>query len=327
MKTTVLFTTLALSISVISNAAHAAEVWDANGALNIVELAKGGKGGKGGGSTDTPSYTLQSWMHQDIQSAWDAGYFGQNVSVNVIDDFSSSNYLSGNLGIGSQNLTHGGWTSMQAAIVAPQAKITEHDFSNNNAVRLDRRKFNALNLSYGMIADVGYEAVNWSARESSIIDYAHSGRALVVKAAGNDYGTAIGEANSAGKFDYLNRDLIGGQSMIFVGALSSNGSVDQKASIASYSNIAGNNAIVQDQFLVVGVEGYRTGLYGTSFAAPIVTGYAAIISSKFSKADASSIANHLLDTARTDTINGYSEAIHGQGEASLSRALAPIAIN
>ncbi|MFM2349671.1 MAG: hypothetical protein RIR04_637, partial [Pseudomonadota bacterium] len=39
------------------------------------------------------------------------------------------------------------------------------------------------------------------------------------------------------------------------------------------------------------------------------------------------ITNQLLDTARTDTILGYDVSIHGQGEASLSRALAPVSIN
>jgi hypothetical protein len=35
----------------------------------------------------------------------------------------------------------------------------------------------------------------------------------------------------------------------------------------------------------------------------------------------------LLDSARTDTITGYDVSIHGQGEASITRALAPASIN
>ena len=38
------------------------------------------------------------------------------------------------------------------------------------------------------------------------------------------------------------------------------------------------------------------------------------------------VANRLLDTARTDTIRNYDPFYHGQGEASLSRALAPDSI-
>ena len=76
----------------------------------------------------------------------------------------------------------------------------------------------------------------------------------------------------------------------------------------------------------MGVEGNKTGLYGTSFAAPIVSGYAAIIGSKFTSANATQITNQLLNTARQDTIASYNASIHGRGEASLTRALAPVAI-
>ncbi|WP_245466973.1 MULTISPECIES: S8 family serine peptidase [unclassified Mesorhizobium] len=78
---------------------------------------------------------------------------------------------------------------------------------------------------------------------------------------------------------------------------------------------------------LVGVEGDKTGLYGTSFAAPIISGYAAIIGSKFTKATPVQITNDLLNTARTDTLANYDPSIYGKGEASLSRALAPVAIH
>jgi len=57
--------------------------------------------------------------------------------------------------------------------------------------------------------------------------------------------------------------------------LSCNGSTTAKASLASYSNYAGSDSAIQKNFLVVGVKGDTTGLYGTSFAAPIISGYAA----------------------------------------------------
>ena len=78
--------------------------------------------------------------------------------------------------------------------------------------------------------------------------------------------------------------------------------------------------------LVVGVDGARTGLYGTSFAAPIITGYSAILSSKFTNASSTQIANQLLNTARQDTISNFNAATHGRGEASITRSLAPINI-
>ena len=70
-----------------------------------------------------------------------------------------------------------------------------------------------------------------------------------------------------------------------------------------------------------------TNLQGTSFAAPQVSSYAAILGSKFPGATALQVTDQLLDTARTDTIRGYDITLHGQGEASLSRALAPLSIN
>ena len=81
--------------------------------------------------------------------------------------------------------------------------------------------------------------------------------------------------------------------------------------------------MLQQQFLVVGVAGSNTGLYGTSFAAPVISGYAAVLGSKFTTATPTQITNQLLSTARQDTISGYKASLHGRGEASLSRALAP----
>jgi len=98
-------------------------------------------------------------------------------------------------------------------------------------------------------------------------------------------------------------------------------------SLAWYSNYAGSNSTVQNQFLVVGVDGNLTGLYGTSFAAPIISGYAAVLSSKFTSATPTQVASQLLLTAREDTIAGYDVAIYGQGEASISLALSPLSIN
>ena len=55
-------------------------------------------------------------------------------------------------------------------------------------------------------------------------------------------------------------------------------------------------------------------------------GYAAVLGSKFSTATATQITNQLLNTARQDTVKNYSAGVYGRGEASLSRALAPVSI-
>ncbi|WP_192256282.1 S8 family serine peptidase [Mesorhizobium silamurunense] len=269
---------------------------------------------------------VQSWMSPDVGAAWAAGYKGKRVTITIVDDFSSSSRFSGNFGIGVQTQRHGEWTREEASMIAPAATIRSKDFSTGSAVSL-ASGLNVLNLSYGMYANAGYSVnqIGWAPEEASIISYATKGSAIVSKAAGND-AVAVGGI-TGGQQDYLDLALIGKPTAIFVGALSTNGTTSNKAQLAWYSNYAGSDPLVQGQFLVVGVEGDKTGLYGTSFAAPIISGYAAIIGSKFTKATPVQITNDLLNTARTDTLVNYDPSIYGKGEASLSRALAPVAIH
>ncbi|TIV71470.1 MAG: peptidase S8 and S53 subtilisin kexin sedolisin [Mesorhizobium sp.] len=269
---------------------------------------------------------VQSWMSPDVGAAWAAGYKGKGVTITIVDDFSSSSRFSGNFGIGTQYQRHGEWTREEASMIAPAATIRSKDFSTGSVVALAGGR-NVLNLSYGMYASAGYgvNQIGWAPEEASIISYATKGSAIVSKAAGND-AIAVGGVTS-GQQDYLDLALIGKPTAIFVGALSTNGTTSNKAELAWYSNYAGSNTSVQSHFLVVGVEGDKTGLYGTSFAAPIISGYAAIIGSKFTKATPVQITNDLLNTARTDTLVNYDPSVYGKGEASLSRALAPVAIH
>jgi len=268
---------------------------------------------------------VQPWMSAEIGQAWRQGYRGQGTTITVIDDFRSNYGIRGKLTGTVQIGRHGNWTHKEANMIAPRATMRAIDFGDNRSVSL-YRGLNVLNLSYGMVAQAGYGTIGWSAREASIINHAKRGNAIISKAAGNDYGVAVGAPTRSGEFDYLNRDLIGAPTAIFVGALNKDGTVSSKATMASYSNVAGNNVAVQRQFVVVGVEANKTGLAGTSFAAPIVSGYAAILGSKFNRSTPTQITNQLLNTARKDTIAGYNPAIHGRGEASIARALAPFAI-
>lgn len=269
--------------------------------------------------------TLRSWMNPEVGSAWKQGYRGQNTTVQVIDDFRSNSTFYGNFGDGTiKPLRHGEWTLKEISMIAPSSILKTKDFTLSTQKVILSPGLNILNLSYGMYAKAGYliNQIRWSPQEQSIIDYAKSGSAVIAKAAGNDR-IAIDSTNSSGNIDYLNLALKNTGSTIFVGALSSN---NGSATMATYSNIAGKDPIIQRQFLVVGVEGNKTGLYGTSFAAPIISGYAAILGSKFSKASPIQIANQLLNTARQDTVKNYTPAIYGRGEASIARALAPLAI-
>lgn len=279
-------------------------------------------------NTPKPKPVWESWMSVDVQLAWDAGYLGQGTTITFVDDFSSPYGFYGDLGLGTQLLRHGEWTREEGSMIAPSASIVSKDFNSGNSVPLARRGLNVLNLSYGMYATAGYAAnqIRWGNQEKSIISYAQNGKAVISKAAGND-SVAVGTATSDGTTDYLDLALVGAQSAIFVGALDFNGTTGNKASLAAYSNYAGSDPTVQGHFLVVGVDGNQTGLYGTSFAAPIVSGYAAVLGSKFTSATPTQITNQLLRTARTDTILNYNATTYGMGEASLANALAPNSIH
>jgi subtilisin family serine protease len=288
-------------------------------ALTAVTLALAG--------TTAQAQTLQTWMSPEVGAAWTQGYKGQGTNIRVVDDFYSTSTITGNLGDGTMTQRHGDWTLKQAGMVAPSATVTFQNFNSSTAVPLAATGLNVLNLSYGMYASSSLKLsqIGWSAQESSIIGYATNGSAVISKAAGND-SVAVGAKTKGGKIDFLNQALRGTQSAIYVGALNTNGTTAKKASLASYSNFAGSDTTVQKRFLVVGVTGSTTNLYGTSFAAPIITGYAAVLGSKFTSATPTTISNQLLNTARTDTLVNFSAAKHGRGEASLTRALAPVAI-
>jgi hypothetical protein len=317
-KLTAIAIGFALTFPLVVSTGHTQSAELTFGGLNRVKPS-----GAGSGGSKTPP--LYAWMSSEIADAWSQGFQGQGTRITIIDDFSSNWGYYGDLGTGTQLLRHGEWVRQQSGMIAPSATLASHDFYSGNAVSLDRKRLNALNLSYGMFAADGYSSVRWGRQESSIISYARDGTAVVVKAAGND-AVAVGSANRDGLVDYLNRDLIGAQAAIFVGALDRNGTLGDLAQRAWYSNVAGMNTTVQNQFLTVGVRGDLTGFYGTSFAAPVVSGYAAVLGSKFTSATPTQIANQLLDTARADTISGYSPAVHGRGEASITRALAPASI-
>ncbi|MGX5851809.1 S8/S53 family peptidase [Mesorhizobium sp. PL10] len=264
------------------------------------------------------------WMSPDIGQAWASGYTGSGVSVTIVDDFTSDNEIDGDLGLGPKSQLHGKWNAEIAGMVAPGANVFEHDnnFEHDNEDETPitlHDGLNVINLSYSL-----FDPVSWDPLDQSIVDTARAGTALIAKSAGNE-GFQIGTARE-GVVDFLALDLEGAPTTIFVGALNHNGTPENKAELASYSNYPGSNLDVQNQFLTVGVEDDNTGLPGTSYGTPVVSGYAAILGSKFSTATPIQIKNQLLDTARTDTIVNYNPATYGRGEASLSRALAPVSI-
>ncbi len=271
---------------------------------------------------------FQSWMSPEVNAAWSKGYKGASSKITFIDDFSSTSKFYGNLGEGVKLQRHGEWTRREAQLEAPSATFASIDFkSTSSKVSLSTATvLSVVNASYGLMAPTGYNVsqINFGTLQSSVVSAAKNGQAIVSKAAGND-GVNIGSSVN-GNTDYLSLALKGTPTTIYVGALNTNGTTAAPATIASYSNKAGSDIDIQNKYLMVGVEGSKTNLYGTSFAAPIVSAYAGIVKSKFKTATPLQVTNQLLNTARKDTISGYNAAIHGRGEASLTRALAPTTI-
>lgn len=287
--------------------------------------------GGGGGVTQGQNMpTLYPWMNAEIADAWAQGYRGQGSRITVVDEFIGADTFHGNLRMRVEDLTHGEWVAMHAGLIAPDAQIFEFDYGTDRAISLSGSRLDIVNLSFGiMLPSIEDFDLGVSRLARSIVDAATNADAVIVKAAGNDAIALDGmvtEGMFDGTVDVVNIALIGMESVIFAGALDRNGSPDNLARLADYSNFAGTNVTIQNQFLTVGVARDQTGLAGTSFAAPIISGYAAVLGSKFTDATPTQIARQLLDTARQDTIHGYDPALHGRGEASITRALAPASI-
>lgn len=310
----------------------------------------------------TPLY--YNWMHLDVGVAFGDSVTGVGSHLVILDNFSGSSF-EGNLDGTTQSLTHGEWTSLQSSLVAPGAAL---EIVNQPSGRKDRSglisdyystdaALQVVNLSFGLLDPVGTAVTDdysfgyniWD----SLVDEARktNGEAVFVKAAGNTGETGgtvdnsivqVGFPFTSPYVDTLNISLIGAQNALFVGALDGNGTISTPASIANYSTIAGLDPDVQNMFLVVGVDtSLMGGLAGTSFAAPIVSGYAALIGDKYfetlniSLNPAELVVDRLLETAHMDRIvvgdscvtsfegDCILSTVYGVGEADLFRALAP----
>ncbi|MFM7801304.1 MAG: S8 family serine peptidase [Limnohabitans sp.] len=135
--------------------------------------------------------------------------------------------------------------------------------------------------------------------------------AVITKAAGND--SILAEYEPLNWF--LAKDSVVNERLLIVGALNKAGSVDAPADKASYSNTAGNDSDVSSRFLLASGTipfGYRSVaidsvptelLHGTSFAAPRVAGYVAILRSKFPNLSGKQSASIMLDTAGYETLS------------------------
>ena len=289
-----------------------------------------------------PTFTTPS---EDVLAAWNNGWTGSGKNILTVDTYEnaancnpfSSDNLSNCHGI-TTALISGLTTAIGATRYLLDASGTA-SIRNFNGTVATPVSMNVVNLSYTY---TGADAQFYSNITTSFLGSNYQGfdlsNAVITKAAGNTSVTSNNDVFSKTLADNSNTAA----RLLIVGAVDGNGSPSSRVSIASYSNTAGTYAPIANRFVLAnGNAPWATGgVYmngwsipggptnaGTSYAAPLVAGYAAIIQQKFPGLNAANTSNIILDTARYDTLTCYPScdtSIYGKGEASLSRALAPV---
>ena len=243
-----------------------------------------------------------------------------------------ANYVFGDLASSDQEIVFAPGIAKDATVLESNVSSTlsySNWYSYLSGHIRNSSDFDAVNLSWGVRnVDGIYSYSDFTSGTSDFADYSNT-KSVFVVAAGND-GAPCTVANFA-DCNLLAVDLALdsslGDQVIVAGALNSDGT-----SIATYSNRAG---VLKDRFLLAnGDTGYdNTALedvVGTSFAAPRITGAAALLKSKFQNLTGAQAADILLLTADkdinddgSDDFSGVSD-VYGHGELDTGAALSPI---
>ena len=253
--------------------------------LGLLALAACGGGG-GGSNLQTLSYYHKSV--NDIKDAHAQGITGKNVKIRVIDFFTG------------EHSTHGPAVTSVIEKVAPGSTITgKYD--------LNKSKFHEGSSGNN------YDVLNLSISDDNNYTYyknqgniAANPNALAVVSAGN--------YNKASETNTVAKGLVDSSlTTIVVGEVTDNGD-----KLETYSNHAGQ---LKNHFIVT-AGGHDTKA-GTSFAAPVVSGAAALIMDKFNNTDGETTKNIILDTADDLGAPGV-DNIFGHGRLNIGRALSPV---
>jgi len=305
----------------------------------------------------------------EVIDAWNKGWTGKGQNILIWDDINNSP-ISAHPATVETIAERYAWGSnffgMTYKVTSPNVLNLDGSISNSTS----KISINVINMSYGadlddyfsknpnyvpfsetgLIAARNAYQFNYTSRAIFLTNTNYQGPqngtggfdfsgAVLVKAAGNDSIDAQYEPLTY----WLTRNSNDLSRLLIVGALTDIGLPTARVSLASYSNTAGSDPTVQSRFLVEsGRSVFSSSLNnfyngqpltsgeGTSYAAPRVAGYVAIVRQKFENLTAANTADIMLATARYDTLSCYNtpsgcdKAIYGQGEASLSRALAPV---
>lgn len=268
-------------------------------------------------------------------NAWADGWTGKNVKIGMLDHFNSNGRVD----------THGDYTTLVAGSVAPEATLTLAHISDSGGSpsitnadsaisTLEASGHRIFNNSWGISRTGSYSTSFDSAAATLISSYSPSStgwlglyngnEGLFIWAAGNN-ATTCGTSSRVedcnlfaayvdGVRDAGNSSV--GDKHIWVGSLS-----DGTDTIASYSLRAGD---LKYDFIVAHDDVLTSGdTSGTSFAAPRVTGAAALVKQKFPNLTSAQIKQVLLQTATDIGAPGVDE-IYGYGKLNIAGTMSPL---
>ena len=264
----------------------------------------------------------------NARSQWRLGWTGKGVKVGVLDEFNSNEILD----------THGDQVSLVVNSVAPEAQLTTYNLTLTQQAaedafqNLNMQEVYIINNSWGSARFshiTGDEDSNFDANVSNWVSLrykitgsnSYDEKMLFVFSAGNSGEYCPDKRIQECSFfpAVLHRQRALGvqdsEAYIWVGSLTDDGT-----ELAAYSHSAGDMGadfiVAHDDVLAAG------DLAGTSFAAPRVSGAAALIRHKFPGLDGFQLKQLLLSTAQDIGEPGI-DPIFGHGKLDLSNALSP----
>ena len=263
------------------------------------------------------------------RTAWRSGWTGKNVKVGIPDDFNASSRID----------IHGDWVALVSQSIAPEANYhkidmigSETDMTADQALKyFEDNGYHIINGSWGIDRfdpqKSGAEYTDFDAHVGRLVEEfdqnaENAKKALIIYAAGNSGSYCSGKRSERcslqqAVIDSLRKEgKTAGESTIFVGSLD-----DNSNSMADYSIVAGN---LKNDFIVAHDDVLASGdASGTSFAAPRVTGAAALVRHKFPNLTSPQLKQVLLQTA-TDLGDPGVDDVYGYGKLNIEGALSPI---
>jgi hypothetical protein len=273
----------------------------------------------------------------NASTAWSSGWTGKNVSIGVADGFNSNGRVD----------SHGDWVSVVISSVAPEANLSLRDILNNSTLAgligdvdaaytyFENNGIRIINNSWGIERSIRNSDGSYSSNLRSDFDSTvnsivaaynpnsgTAGQGLYIYAAGNGAqycgSTAIADCNLFAAITKGIRNSgysTAGSRLIWVGSLS-----DGADTMASYSYGAGD---LKYDFIVAHDDILAPGdAAGTSFAAPRVSGAAALVKQKFPNLNSSQIKQVLLQTATDIGAPGVDD-VYGYGKLNVVGSLSP----